>query len=158
MRRLRNALVRAADLLRRRAATLVASTGILLAACAAPPPKIEEFVVDIPQDTTDRRGRFAEIFCAILDARKDLPDHMPCERALTPLRKSPKGTAEPVELGASRRGLVAAIVPGVGWACFAEWLDIRNTAQTHVHQYGYDMRLLDVDALSGIEHNAKQIR
>jgi hypothetical protein len=54
--------------------------------------------------------------------------------------------------------LVAALVPGVGWACFSEWLSLRGTVATHVREHGYDQILIDVDALSGIENNARQIR
>ena len=107
----------------------------------------------------DKRGRFREIFCAILEShRQTLPDYRSCDDALTKVGAEPNGTGKQVKLGQSERQLVAVLVPGVGWDCFSSWLDLHHTARNHVHQFGYDMRLLKVDALSGTETNARQIR
>lgn len=107
----------------------------------------------------DARGRFREIFCAVLQARQsDLPDYRPCDDALTRVGVEPAATGRPVNLGPSRRHLVAMIVPGIGYECFEPWLNPPGTVTTHLRQYGYDATLLRVDALSGSEHNARQIR
>ena len=107
----------------------------------------------------DKRGRFREIFCAILEERKaTLPDYMPCDDALTQVGTEPHATGRNVELGQSKRHLTAAIVPGIGWDCIHEWLNMKNTAATHVRQFGYDMAIIQVDALSSSTNNARQIR
>jgi hypothetical protein len=49
-------------------------------------------------------------------------------------------------------------VPGIGYGCFARWLDPPGSVATHLEQFGYDQVMIDVDALSGTETNARQIR
>jgi hypothetical protein len=107
----------------------------------------------------DKRGRFREIYCAVLQARvNEVPDHRPCDDALTRLGNEPAGTGQPVALGASSRRLVAAVVPGIGWGCIARWLQPAGTADQHLRKYGYELRAITVDALSGSARNARQIR
>ena len=77
----------------------------------------------------DKRGRFREIFCAVLEERGPaLPDYRPCEDALTQVGNDPNGTGKPVEPGQSIKKLVAIVVPGVGWDCFSDWLDLKRIA------------------------------
>ena len=47
---------------------------------------------------------------------------------------------------------------GIGYECFANWLQPPGTVAKHLQKFGYDMTLLKVDALSSSEHNARQIR
>jgi hypothetical protein len=130
---------------------------MLLGACATPAPV--EFAVDIPPGVTDERGRFEEIFCAVLDEHgPGLPDYRPCGEALSHLAGPPQRTGQPVELGTARRPLVAAIVPGIGYACFEQWLDAPSAPRDHVARFGYDAQMIEVDALSGTMQNARQIR
>jgi hypothetical protein len=133
---------------------------LLLSGCATTqPPPVDQYTVDLPAGVTDSRGRFREIYCAVLQQHaNDLPDYRPCEEALSPVRDEPPGTARAASLEPSRRRLVAAVVSGIGYACFAAWLDPPGTAAAHLRKYDYDMVVLDVDALSGIETNARQIR
>jgi hypothetical protein len=53
---------------------------------------------------------------------------------------------------------VAVVVPGVGWECFADWLETKGSVATHVRQFGYDQITLNVDGLSSSARNARQIR
>ncbi|MEH6453554.1 MAG: hypothetical protein V7782_11010 [Psychromonas sp.] len=107
----------------------------------------------------DKRGRFREIFCTILEERKaTLPDYLPCDDALTQVGVEPHATGRNVELGQSKRHLTVAIVPGIGWDCIHEWLNMKNTAATHIRQFGYDVATIQVDALSSSINNARQIR
>lgn len=107
----------------------------------------------------DKRGRFREIFCAVLEERPPtLPDPRPCDEALTRVGVEPGGTGEPLASGQSGRRLVAAVVRGVGRDCFSNWLEPGNSGGEHVRQSGYDAPSLKVDALSSTANNARQIR
>lgn len=147
-------------------AAMVATAIFFVTACSTTPlsPYTEDTppLVLLPASQAgidDKRGRFREIFCAILEERKaTLPDYLPCGDALTQVGVEPHGTGRNVELGQSKRHLTVAIVPGIGWDCIHEWLNIKNTAATHVRQFGYDMVALQVDALSSSANNARQIR
>lgn len=145
---------------------MAASAIMLLNACATAPlsPYSEDapplILVPVSEaGVEDRRGRFREILCAVLETHgQTLPDHRPCEEALTRVGKEPEGTGENVVLGVSELGLVAMIVPGVGWECFSNWLERDNVAERHLHQFGYDMVIPKVDAMSSSTNNARQVR
>ncbi|HSC63287.1 MAG TPA: hypothetical protein VLD35_06630 [Caldimonas sp.] len=107
----------------------------------------------------DQRGRFREIYCGVLAARAgELPDLRPCDDALTRLGAEPAATGQAVPLGAATRRLVAAVVPGIGYACVARWLQPPGTVDEHVRKFGYELSAIPVDALSGTSVNARQIR
>jgi hypothetical protein len=139
---------------------------VMLGACAAKP--LIPYSADTPPlvlvpathaDVQDKRERFREIFCAVLEARAhDIPDYQPCDEALTRVGAEPPGTPRPVPLGTSSRRLVAAVVPGFGHECIAPWLEAPGTVAAHVRQYAYDQIMIPVDALSSSRHNARQLR
>lgn len=145
---------------------LVAALGAVLAGCASSP--LEPFSTDTPPlvlvpaaqaGVQDKRARFREIYCAVLQARAgEVPDHRPCDDALTRLGSEPVASAKPVPLGPSSRHLVAAVVPGIGYDCVAKWLQPSGTVAQHVRRFGYDLVAIKVDALSSSKNNARQIR
>jgi hypothetical protein len=144
----------------RRLLALVLLTSLtLLAGCAAGPPPVEQYSVEVPGDVQDRRARFRDIYCAVLEARRSmLPYYRSCDEALSPLRDAPVAMGRPVDLGPSRRGLTAAVVPGIGYACFANWLNVPGTAATHLKKHGFGLTPVEVDALSSSTTNAGLIR
>ena len=151
---------------RRRQGRIVAALCAVLAGCASEPlvPFSTEtapliLVPAAQAGVQDKRGRFREIYCAVLAARVgEVPDHRPCDDALTRLGSEPAPSGQPVPLGASSRHLVAAVVPGIGYSCFAKWLQPQGTVNEHVSKYGYALTAIPVDALSGTTINARQIR
>jgi len=147
-------------------AAVAAATLMLAGGCSTAPllPYTEDTppLVLLPATLAgidDRRGRFREIFCAILERRAaSLPDYMPCDQALVRVGDEPGGSGGEIELGPSGRHLVAAVVPGIGWDCVAEWLDLQHSVAGHLRRFGYDLVLLQVGALSSSASNARQIR
>jgi len=135
---------------------------VVCGSCAtAPPSPYQETAprLTLPAGAEDRRGRFREIFCAVLEERgATLPDDRTCDEALTRIGDEAPGGGLPVDLGQARRRLVAAVVPGLGWGCIENWLDMQGTVAEHVRQFGYDFVTIDVDALSSSETNALRIR
>jgi hypothetical protein len=147
-------------------AAMLAVLSLLLNACATVP--LEPYSEDSPPlvlvpasqaGIDDKRGRFREIFCTVLEQHgKTLPDYRPCEDALTKVGDEPDGSGKHVELGPSQHQLVAVIVPGIGWDCFVDWLDPVQTTRKHVRQFGYELHTVQIDSLSGTATNARQIR
>ncbi len=139
---------------------------LLLASCAGKPlvPYTEDTppLVLVPASMAgieDGRGRFREIACAVLDDHgRDLPHYRECGRALTRIGAEPEGTGEPVYLGPSKRNLVAAMVPGIGWECFESWLDYENEFDGHAESLGFNAYIFSVDGMSGTTVNARMIR
>ncbi len=129
----------------------------LAAGCATRPSS--ELTVGIPDGVPDGRGRVSEIFCTVLEERGDsLPDYRPCSEALTPVADSPHGDGRPVTLGYSEKRLVGGLVGGIGFGCIIDWLTPPVHARDYLRPLGYDLRVINVDALSGSTHNARQIR
>jgi hypothetical protein len=139
---------------------------VALNACSSPP--LVPFTKDTPPLTlvsaqqagiTDERARFREIYCAVLETRaKELPDYRPCEKALTRVGTEPAPTGKPVSLGPSRQHLIVGLVPGLGWECFADWLNVTGSVTSYLAQFGYDAKFIEVGGLTGTEENARRIR
>jgi pimeloyl-ACP methyl ester carboxylesterase len=148
------------------AAMMAACAALLLGACAAKP--LVPYSADTPPlvlvpasqaGVQDKRGRFREIYCTVLETRGSaLPDYRPCDDALTRVDTEPPGTGKPVDLKPSRRRLLAALVSGIGYDCFKAWLNPQGTVVAALRESGYDGMLIDVDALSSSANNARQIR
>ena len=143
--------------LRRLGAVMI---GVAVISCATSSPDTEIVPPLVPPaDVEDQRGRFREIFCAVLEERgPTLPDYRSCDEALTRVGVEPDPTGKAVELGQSSRRLIAAFVPGIGWECFSAWLDSKATTTAHLRQFGFDLVPLGVDALSSSTENARRIR
>jgi pimeloyl-ACP methyl ester carboxylesterase len=147
-------------------ALLALTVAVVLAGCA-PPPLMPYSADTAPlvllpaaqAGVQDQRGRFREIFCAVLEAHKDdLPDHRSCDEALTRVGAEPAGSGKPVSLAASSRKLVAAFVPGFGWDCIDTWLEAPGNAATHLRAQGYELLQLRVEGLSSSARNGELIR
>jgi hypothetical protein len=135
----------------------VFATVLLLGGCATKAPV--EYSIDVPQGVRDGRAHFDDLFCAVLkDHGPSLPDHRPCEYALSHTAPPPPMPGAPVDLSPSRRHLVVGIVPGIGYDCIEKWLEPTGAGAAHLRTQGFDMRLLKVDALSGSATNARLIR
>ena len=133
------------------------STSPLYHYSADTPPLV--LVPAVQAGVQDKRGRMREIFCQVLEERgQTLPDYRPCEEALTRVGVEPAGTGKTVELGASTRRLIAAVVPGVGWDCFSDWLGLKGSVAAHLRQFGFDLVIVKVDGLSSSANSARQIR
>jgi hypothetical protein len=135
-----------------------------LAGCAAP---LVPYTADTPPlvlvpaslaGVSDHRGRFREVYCAVLEAGKgQLADHRSCDAALTQVGTEPPGTGRPVELGTRRHRLALMMVPGIGWDCFANWLEA-GEVEAHLRKVGFEVLPVTVDSLSSSPNNARQIR
>jgi hypothetical protein len=91
-------------------ASRAAVTCLLLGSCASAPliPYSTQTppLVLLPAaeaGVQDQRARFREIYCAVLAERTTLPDHRPCEEAITRVGMEPAGTSRPVDLGPAKR-------------------------------------------------------
>ena len=139
--------------------------GLLVSACGNQPnaPTLEESTAEIAgliaaDRLHDDRGRFREVFCAVLEARGEaLPDYRKCEEAIRATGPEAGATGAEVNLGQSQVRPLALMVPGLGWECFKTFLDLQFSAPVHVARYGYEVRAIPVDGLSSSKHNAEQI-
>jgi hypothetical protein len=63
-----------------------------------------------------------------------------------------------VALGKSESDYLLLMVPGLGWNCFADWLDLSYSVPKHLATLGYELRTVPVDGLSSTASNARMIR
>ena len=145
---------------------LLAGTLLLTAACAGKPPAqptMEETRAELQayiasERVTDDRGRFREIFCTVLETHgRDLPDYRSCDQALRITGLEVGATGEPVPLGRTESDYLFLMVPGLGWNCFEEWLDLTGSVTDHLASFGFEARLVPVDGLSSTTNNAAMI-
>jgi len=50
------------------------------------------------------------------------------------------------------------VVPGVGWDCFSDWLNLKDSVAAHLRRFGFELILVKVDGLSSSANSARQIR
>lgn len=107
----------------------------------------------------DGRGRFREIFCAVLAARSTAgAREMSCDRALERLADEPRGSGRPVDPAALRPDRTVLFVPGLFSDCIAQDSRFAQTMQVRVTEMGYRARTVPVSGLSSSSRNAGLIR
>ena len=72
--------------------------GVAVVSCASSSPDTETVPpLVLPPDVEDQRGRFREIFCAVLEERgPTVPDYRSCDEALTRVGVEPDPTGKAV--------------------------------------------------------------
>jgi hypothetical protein len=107
----------------------------------------------------DGRGRFREIFCAVLGARsRDATAALSCDQALVRLDDEPSGTGAPVDLAASRGAFTVVYVLGLWSDCADQTVRARTEMNDYLARFGFHLEVLKVSGISGTKHNAQLIR
>jgi hypothetical protein len=112
----------------------------------------------------DAQTRFKEIFCTLLKNHgKNLPEYVSCKNSLRTVdlkNKTHLKVKQPpkeINLKSSNNKFIIGLVPGIAWQCVRQWLKNDNAGPLHASKKGFDVRLVDVDGLSGSQNNAQQI-
>jgi hypothetical protein len=133
----------------RRTALAAASLCLLgLAACASPPRDLSSASI------VDARGRFREMFCAVMQARGAAAS---CSEALVPTQDEPAARGMPVELSASRAGLTVLYVPGLWADCLGATALTVAQIGDYLARVGYDFVRVNVSGVASSRWNAQRI-
>lgn len=114
-------------------------------------------VVTVPAawaGVVDRRGRFREVFCAVLE-RVDDPDARPCDRALWRVGEEPPGTGAPVPEGPIRPPLRLLLVSGYGAQCFRGLVRLFDDAEARLRALDVEVVRAPVTAFGSVAQNAE---
>lgn len=151
-----------------RAAGLVSATVVMLlvAGCAAapdrPPRADGTAMVLVPIGQAgiyDGRGRFREIFCAVLEARPEADaTSLGCERALRRLPDEPPGRGEPVDLSISARAIPVPYVLGLWSDCSDQNERAAAEFGDYLARAGFRLEMIEVSGISGSGRNAEAIQ
>ena len=150
-----------------RAAALVPAilSALILAGCAAPeaPRRADGaalVLVPISQaGIRDGRGRFREIFCAVLEARPEADaTSVSCEQALRRLPDEPPGTGEPVDLSSSAQVIPVPYVLGLWSDCSDQNERAAAEFGDYLARSGFRLEMIGVSGISGSGRNAEAIR
>ncbi|NJN05858.1 MAG: hypothetical protein HC814_05065 [Rhodobacteraceae bacterium] len=124
------------------------------AACAA-----EQLAPVAPAGVEDGRGRFREIFCAVLatGSMQGTPEKA-CDHALERYADEPRGSGRPAALAAMQGGRTVLFVPGLFSDCLAGDSRFAQTMLDRGKALGYRVRIIPVSGISSSARNAAQIR
>ncbi|GBD41652.1 hypothetical protein HRbin39_01036 [bacterium HR39] len=114
-------------------------------------------VVTVPAawaGVVDRRGRFREVFCAVLE-RVDDPDARPCDRALWRVGEEPPGTGAPVPEEPIRPPLRLLLVSGYGAQCFRGLVRLFDDAEARLRALDVEVVRAPVTAFGSVAQNAE---
>ncbi len=154
-------MTRGADRHRKRSCLAGAALlGLALAGCAttplAPYSTATPAMVLTPvaqAGIADGRGRFREIFCAVLGARsRTATAALSCDQALVRLDDEPSGTGAPVDLAASRGAFTVVYVLGLWSDCADQTLRARTEMNDYLARFGFHLEALKVSGISGTRH------
>lgn len=155
----------AARLTRGAAAALAASLALLLVGCQSSPSREQSLLapamlrLPVQQSALhDGRGRFREIFCAVLAARSAAADGPACAQALVALADEPSGPARAVDLTPSRAGLQVLFVMGLASDCARNGDLVADELLAPLAAQGYSARVLTLSGLSSSADNAHRLR
>ena len=139
---------------------IIVAACMALGACATTGvPYSTDIAPDIHAGLQDKRARFRETYCAVLEAHGHaLPDYRPCEEALTRVGDEPVGAGRPSNSVRRNGTWSRRWSPASDTSASRSGSRRRARRQSTCASIGYDLTLLKVDALSGTETNARQIR
>jgi len=132
---------------------------VLLAACPRSPVP---FALDTPPLLTvpaahagiaDLRGRFREVFCAVLERGVD-PDARPCAQALWRVGEEPPGSGDPIPQGPIRPPLRLLLASGYGAQCFQGLVRLFDDAEARLRQLDVELVRAPVTAFGSVAQNA----
>lgn len=149
------------------AATVACAAGLLmlLGGCQTSPSREHTLrspaMVRLPVQQSalhDGRGRFREIFCAVLTARSTATVSPDCAQALVALTDERPGPARAVDLAPSRAGLQVLFVMGLASDCARNGDLVADELLAPLAAQGYSGRVLALSGLSSSADNARRLR